>query len=679
MNVLQFRFSEQLFRFTQWSRAPYAVFMSLGRMIKIATLMFTYTLLTMQFSFAQTDTLPGKTHDLNEIVISARRTPATYSQLARNISIMDSVALEESPGQSVQDLLEYTSGLDLRQRGTNGVQADLSIRGGSFDQNLILLNGINITDPQTGHHNLNIPVDKQAVDKIEILRGPASRVFGPNAFSGAVNFITGSKNHSSLNAHITGGQHNFLNTGISGNLVTGNVKNFISANYKKSDGYTENTDFDIKKIYYQGQLSTDNGDLEWQLGHNSKNFGANSFYTTAADQYEETQTSFANISYESAKPLHLNPVIYWRRNLDHYILHRDNPSFYQNFHQTNVYGANISTYFNTALGETALGIEARRESILSNSLGEKMDNPKAIPGEDTLKYTNKDLRTNISGYIEQNVTAGNFSLSAGLMINRNTMLEDNFTLFPGLDISYQFNRHFRLYGSANRSLRLPTFTDMYYSGPNNIGNPELKPERSFSTEGGVKYLNHYLNADFSVFNRQGNDIIDWLWLKDKEKWHTENITELNTTGFETSVSVKPKNIFGGDFPVNILSVSYNYLNINKQNDTEIISHYAMDHLKHKVMFHLNHQVTEKISLDWHANYQDREGSYLNYNPETETETNKSYKPYWRIDARASYTHKWFTAYIEATNLTDSEYHDNGSVPQPGRWIKAGLKADIDFK
>ncbi|MDZ7605551.1 MAG: TonB-dependent receptor plug domain-containing protein, partial [Cyclobacteriaceae bacterium] len=143
--------------------------------------------------------------------------------------------IESSPAQSVQDLLEYVAGVDVRQRGAEGVQADVSIRGGTFDQTLILLNGINITDPQTGHHNLNIPVSLSQIERIEILEGPAARVYGPNAFSGAINIVTRQSGSNSVDLQLSSGSFRYFDADLAGSFKTGKLQNSISLNKKLSE------------------------------------------------------------------------------------------------------------------------------------------------------------------------------------------------------------------------------------------------------------------------------------------------------------------------------------------------------------------------------------------------------------------------------------------------------------
>jgi iron complex outermembrane receptor protein len=211
--------------FRCWSRKNYAVFNSLHKVIKICTLCIIYNIIVLpQKTQAQrsNDSLQVKSFELGEVVITAGRTPVEAQQAARIVSVITKSEIERSPVQNLNDLLRFVAGVDVRQRGAFGAQADISIRGGTYDQTLILLNGVNVTDPQTGHHNLNLPIDLESIERIEILQGPAAKSFGPNAFNGAINIITGNSKHNHIRSSGMVGQYglkkasvNISNTTIS--------------------------------------------------------------------------------------------------------------------------------------------------------------------------------------------------------------------------------------------------------------------------------------------------------------------------------------------------------------------------------------------------------------------------------------------------------------------------------
>src|SRR6056297_3148203 len=192
MKTCIFKKMYDLVIFQKWQRKNYSVFNTLHRVVNIGKLCFTYILIMLTSpNYAQTDTLTiSKNIDIDEIIVTSKRSPVVYSKLSRIVNSLSEEGINDMPAGNLEDALTHLPGLDIKQRGPEGVQADLSIRGGSFDQNLVMLNGINMNDPQTGHFALNLPVDFSAVDKIEILKGSGSRIFGPNAYSGILNIIT---------------------------------------------------------------------------------------------------------------------------------------------------------------------------------------------------------------------------------------------------------------------------------------------------------------------------------------------------------------------------------------------------------------------------------------------------------------------------------------------------------
>ncbi|MFH2094283.1 MAG: TonB-dependent receptor plug domain-containing protein, partial [Bacteroidota bacterium] len=266
---------------------------------------------------------------LGEVEIVSSRVPTLYSESARVITVIEKDEIEQAPVQSVQELLEYVLNVDVRQYGNHGVLADVSVRGGSFDQTLILLNGVKVSDPQTGHHSMNLPIELENVQRIEILEGPGSRVYGANAFSGAINIITGSDKERCITTSMTGGEHLLYNTSVDATYNIDRMDNYLSVSRKGSSGYIDNTDFKIGNIFYQTAFRSEVGDIKFQTGYNQKAFGAHNFYQGPwPNQFEKTKTTFANVRFISGKKVKFNQNIYWRRHQDHYVFFRENPMAY---------------------------------------------------------------------------------------------------------------------------------------------------------------------------------------------------------------------------------------------------------------------------------------------------------------------------------------------------------------
>jgi iron complex outermembrane receptor protein len=666
--------------FSRWSRKSYSLFQTMNRVVVISVLTITYLLSVPAVSIAvEADTTEVKIeYDLDEIEVSVQRSPALYSQVARIVSVIERKEIESSPAQSIQNLLEYVAGVDVRQRGAEGVQADVSIRGGTFDQTLILLNGINITDPQTGHHNLNIPVSLSQIERIEILEGPAARVYGPNAFSGAINIVTRSAHNKNLQVVLSGGSFGYFDADFSGSIKTGKLNHSLSLNKKRSDGYITNTDFDISNVYYSNQLIDSGGKMSFQFGYSEKGFGANSFYTPKyPNQFEELKTIVSSVKWESNSKLHLTPVIYYRRNQDRFELFRDNPPEWyttHNYHLTNIYGGNLNSWIQSDIGKSAFGVEFRSENILSNVLGEEMDTPEKVPGENA-EFTKSKTRNIYSGFLEHVYYSKNWTLSAGVLINHISEVSSGLNVFPGIDISYNITIPLKAFISYNTSLRLPTFTDLYYSGPTNIGNPELNPEKSKNFEGGLKWNSGIMQGHVVGFYKQGENIIDWVKQNDDEKWQAQNLTKLQSFGSEIQFQLNLNQKFGLHLP-NKISFNYLFNNVNKE-EQDFISYYVLDHVKHKFIGTLNQTFLKNFTLDVKVVYQDREGTYTefvngDYGEQVE------YPTFWVFDGKLNYNWKNLNVYLSVNNIFDADYIDVGNVRQPGRWTKAGISYLINF-
>src|SRR5690554_1212583 len=211
-------------------------------------------LLITQAVFAQEDTTVV---NLEEITIKENRMEIPFNKVSRNIQVIQRARIETTPARSLQEVLSFVPGVDVRQRGVSGTQANIGIRGGSFEQTLMLLNGIKLTDPQTGHHMMNIPIPLQGISSIEVLKGPASRIYGQNAYAGAVNISTLLPYHKALNIQIYGGDFGMRGGNFTSSLPLGKYRQTLSASHDASEGHWHNSDFKVNNVFYEGALEMD--------------------------------------------------------------------------------------------------------------------------------------------------------------------------------------------------------------------------------------------------------------------------------------------------------------------------------------------------------------------------------------------------------------------------------------
>ena len=321
--------------FKHFGRKGYSLFACLGREVLVGVL----SVATLQHASAGSvsvrqvtaDTIATKTDremTLDEVTISGSKAPLTRAQAARMVTVLERADIQAAPVQSVNDLLKYAASVDVRQRGPIGAQTDVSIRGGNSEQITILLNGINICDPQTGHNVFDFPVDISEIERIEVLEGPAGRVYGTSSLLGAINIITSPRKETSASAHVEGGSYGYLSAGAWGNIAHDKWSNQVSGSYTRSDGFTRNSagglngDYSGGKAFYQGSYDDDDVRVNWHAGISTKDYGSNTFYGAKwDDQFEHTLKTFTAIQAETKKgKIHLKPSIYWNHSNDRFEL-----------------------------------------------------------------------------------------------------------------------------------------------------------------------------------------------------------------------------------------------------------------------------------------------------------------------------------------------------------------------
>ena len=611
--------------------------------------------------------------ELGEVEVSAERTKM-YSDLGRVITTIEKIEIEKAAVRSIDDLLDFVAGIDVRQRGTNGVQADLSIRGGSFDQILVLLNGVNITDPQTGHYNLDIPVDISDVSRVEILHGSAARVLGPNAFSGSINIITNENHTGKIATQISAGSFGYLSQHVSGNYASEKFRVLGSASYKKSDGYITNTDFGIANAYIQSGLRTSNsGNFDLQLAWQQKSFGANSFYsTTYPNQFEHTKTMFSALSWDlKTGNWNFNSQMYHRQHHDRFELFRNFEGaekfpWYNghNYHQTDVAGGKFTTALAWKWGKSTFGADIRNEHIFSTVLGDEILQPKPVPFESDVEFTKEANRLLLSAFFDHSITIHNWYLSAGAAATHNRKFGSH--LNGGTEAAYRFSDYSRMFIAVNSAVRLPTFTDLYYKSATQQSNPDLQPEKSMTLELGTRINPVRWTFSAVSFYRLGSNIIDWVKTADTEKWESRNITDVNALGIDLSYEFRFINSF-----LKSAEMSYSFLHLDKKAET-YDSKYALDYLKHKGVFVLNHIIWSKLSAHWNLAYYDRSGNYFDYNAKQAAE----YKPYWMLNTKLMWKTQKITLFAEINNLLNQNYVEFGGISQPGINLNTGIRLTV---
>ena len=678
----------EVLRFRQFSNKGYALFSCLGKEVVVGTLSvatLTYAKadgISIRTELAEKDQ-PQYEVTLDDVEVAGSRAPLALGQAARMVTVLSREDIQAAPVQSINDLLKYAAGVDVRQRGPIGAQTDVGIRGGTQEQIAILLNGINICDPQTGHNAFDFPVDISEIERIEVLEGPAGRIYGTSSLMGAINIVTKTSGETGASLHLEGGSFGYLSAGGHGRTSTDQWSNQLSSSFTRSDGFSRNKagglnmDYSGGKVFYQGRLDDKAVTLNWHAGLSAKSFGSNTFYSKNYDnQFESTTKLFTVLRAETkGDRFHFRPAVYWNRSLDRFELFRNEPDKYPfNYHRSDVFGVNLNSWFDWTLGRTALGAEFRNEDVISGNLGEPLNHTKHISGTDR-DYEYGLNRSNLSFHLEHNILLNNFTLSAGFVAIKNTWNEMNFKLYPGVDASYRLTDHLKVYASWNTSLRMPSVTELYYSVGGHKADKYLKPEELSALEGGFKYSSRTVHGSISGFYHHCKNMIDWVMDISKAEpiWESMNYTKVNTLGLETAVHVDFRELMPTQEILKNLNISYCYMNREKdEEDERIKTQSTLEYLKHKLVASAQLHLVSQLNLGISYRFQDRAGSY--------TDTHDAvhdYPPYSLVDARLSWNAAEYEVYAEANNLLNKkDYVDYGNVPQPGTWFIAGLKMNI---
>lgn len=594
--------------------------------------------------------------ELDEIVIQENRLQMPFHQSTRNIQILTKEDIKKLPASSLNEVLSYVGGVDIRQRGPFGSQADISIDGGSFEQTMILWNGVKMGDAQTAHNSLNLPIPLEAIERIEVLKGPAARIYGINALTGAINIVTKTTMDDFVEINAYGGssfkkKESGDGSGIyagggvqaTAGITTGKVQHLLSAGKDDYNGQRYNTATNNLKTLYQGNFNiNDNNTLEWMSGYINNKFGANGFYAAPNDResYEQVETLLLSIGskHQLTDRISIKPRISNRYNEDDYRFYRNDLSKARSLHYSNAFMLELNGVYSSNFGDFGLGYEMRSEEIHSSNLG-------------------AHDRKNHGWFAEyKNTFFEKLLVNVGAYWNYNT--DYGFQWYPGADVAYLFHPDWKASFSVGSSQRIPSFTDLYVNQlPGNIGNPDLKPENALQYEVGVNYNKSGKMFHASLFQRQINEFIDYTRFSIDEPYQPHNL------GGQTMRGIHVRWSDGYEIASNqkfLYRISYQYLSPKREEVKDnVYSKYMLESLKHQAILGLNYQWNQ-LGIQFQNRFIKRE---LN-------------DAYIVSDLRLLYNFSQFQVYMQATNLFNSSYKEIAAVPMPSRWIQLGVKYKV---
>lgn len=556
--------------------------------------------------------------------------PVALGQSARSVTVLDT-GERSLQLQSLEDSFRTDASVDIRQRGPMGVQSDISIRGSSFEQTLVLLNGLRVNDAETSHFNLDIPVPLPALGGIAVLHGSGSTIYGSDALGGVVNVTTRKPTESSLKLRAGGGNYG-VNTQSFIGAVAGSRSSAVVAGARDfSSGFIPDRDYRSESASLEGRATTPFGETDALVAGSDRAFGADQFYGNYPS-WERTKGWFASLA-QGLGPGTTAAVAY-RRHSDVYDLIRNRPAVYENNHIDQSWqGAVRHARPLGHVGRIFAGVEENTDSIRSNALG-------------------KHGRNRGAGYVDADIRAGTATFSAGL--REEVLSGGRVVSAPTFAASVLFHGQWKLRGSAGYGFRLPTYTDLYYNDPTTISNPALKPESAWSYDGGVDwYRGKSTVVSVTGFLSQQSNAIEYLRSSATAKWQASNLSHVRLAGVETSVQTSPA---AGQQ----LRVSWT------------ATFGAQSALGGRQSQYLFSYPVNRAAVEWFV--QARHGIKLR--PAFAVTQRYGLAPYAVTDFSASREAGWLHPYVQLTNLTNAGYAEVLAVRMPGRGVVAGIEINL---
>ena len=579
------------------------------------------------------------------MVVLGTATPAPLAESTRAVDVLP-LKSESLAAESPQDFLRNDSSVFLEERGAGGGQADLVLRGGSFEQTLVLLNGFRINDAQTSHHNLDLAVPLEAMDSIEVLEGAGSTLHGVDALSGVVDFLTAAPDHDSLFLRAGEGSFESNEETALGDATRGRWSGRVAAERNFSTGFMADRDYRNDDASAESWLGTRLGVTDLLFAGSDRSFGANQFYGDYPS-WERTKGWFASARQELGSQT--VAAFAFRRHSDEFVLFRDDPAIYENNHIDGSWQASFRRTENLGKqGVLLMGLEADGDSIRSNNLGIHARNRGS-------GYVDLDLRPAKSRW-NLSVGAREEIFSGGAQA----------VFSPELAGSLRVANSLKLRASGGYGFRIPTYTDLYYSDPSTLGNPKLKPESAWSSDVGADWTpSSKLTLSATGFYSQQHDTIDYVRAATlpnvslpasctaANTWCADNLNGLHFVGVESTLTWLPRK---GQTVRVAWTALYGAQSALHGLQSEYVFNYPVENIHASWTWAMGHNITLANAVQLAQRYQ------------------QTVYPVWN----ATLTHDaWkLRPYVRATNLSNTGYQEISGVNMPSRAIMGGVALEL---
>ena len=574
---------------------------------------------------------PAQAQDFRQtVVVTAAARPVELGSVTRTMTVITRQQIESLPVHSIADVLRLASSIDVRARGTRGVQTDFALRGATFGQMLMLVDGVRLNDAQSGHHNGDIPVPLDLVERIEILYGPGSSLFGADAVGGTINVVT--RRESNESGAGEGGSFGLVAGRGQADVSRGELRESAGVSFDRSDGFMYDRDFKQATVRSRTALGTRTG---LSLSYLWKEFGANNFYGGNAPSREWTNQTLLTADHRFGElgGWSIDGQASYRTHGDRFVFNQLTPALSDNRHRTHaVLVSGNGSRPVAGRGSLTLGVEGGGDWIRSTNLGD----------HETAR---------ISAYGEWRQDVAGVQLESLLRVD--TYDEFGTSWNPSLGAGWWATPSVRLRGSVGRAFRVPTFTERYYSDPANLAREDVGPETSWAEEAGADViLRGGWLLQTSVFTRQDHDVIDWLRQTAADRWQTYNVRDVDTLGFEIGIQ---KSLGSGVF----VHAQYTAIDIDAA---------AIDQLSKYVLDYAPHSLAAAVAVPLPGGF--RMAPRVEYRRRSRSTGTSDYV---LLDTRLGRRiNRTFDLFVDGTNLFDVEYQEIAGVAMPGAAVSVSL-------
>jgi len=569
------------------------------------------------------------------VIVTGVYEPIPLGESDRSVAVLPADKESQILFNDPTGFLRLDPSVDVQARGPNNIQTDVSIRGGTFGQTLALWNGLRLNDAQTGHHDFDTPIPLESLDRIEVLKGAGSTLYGSDAVGGVVNFISQPPESSEVRLRTSLGNFGVNQQHVELLLLQSGWTEDLSADRDFSSGFQFDRDYRNLSIaslsHHIGRL----GATDIMLAISDRPFGADQFYGDYPS-WERTKSWFAGIRQTLGASTEVD--LGYRRHTDLFVLFRDQPQVYTNRHVLDTYQGALRRRRRFGRNtEMHYGTDGSYDSIQSSNLGAHTRGRAAAFGA-------IDFRA-----------LGRFSLDIGAREEVYRGLDHQFS--PSVTGGVWASPKLKLRGGVSHAFRLPSFTELYYTDPATLGSPNLKPEQAWSREVAAEWRpSARILAQATVFDRSDRNDIDYVRESSGDPWQAANLGRLRATGVEASLQIP---LCEG----NQLTLSYTGMHLRTDLAPGLLTEYTSNYPVHNGTLNYQGAIARLLLVRTRLGVLERNG----------------HDPYPLWDVALARANGWMRPYLQFTNLTNTAYQEIPGVAMPGRAVVGGIEIRAKLK